>query len=80
MFKRHATKKHHAFINTLSNWTCKIPLRKNVVQTNEVRKNLENSFKVKIWFKQMEFVETLVNFQKNTKEPPCNILQRLKFF
>ena len=53
---------------------------KNVVQTNEVRKNLENSFKVKMWFKQMKFVETLVSFQKNRKEPPCNILQRLKFF
>ena len=70
----------HLLIPCLIEHACKIPLRKNVVQTNEVRKNLENSFKVKIWFKQMEFIETLVNFQKNTKEPPCNILQRLKFF
>ena len=27
----------------------------------------------------MKFVKTLVNFQKNPKEPPCNILQRVKF-
>ena len=36
-------------------------------------------FKVKMRFKQMKFVKTLVNFQKNPKEPPCNILQRVKY-
>ena len=40
---------------------------------------MENSFKVKMWFKQTKFVKTLANFQKNLKEPPCNILQRVKF-
>ena len=38
-----------------------------------------NSFTVKMWFKQMKFVKTLVSFKKNPKEPPCNILQKLKF-
>ena len=32
-----------------------------------------------MWLKQMKFVKTLVNFQKNPKEPPCNIPQRVKF-
>ena len=27
----------------------------------------------------MNFVETLVDFQENWKEPPCQILQRVKF-
>ena len=40
---------------------------------------MQNSFTEKMWFREMKFIKTLVNFQKNPKEPSCNILQRVKF-
>ena len=40
---------------------------------------MENTIKVKMWLKQMKLVKTLVSFKKNPKEPPCIILQKVKF-